>query len=71
MEHHLPPKERSDSATKIRGVFLHKKSGRFRVHFNVIGKYTDLGYFDTPESAACAANKFRLKEYGEFSGACS
>lgn len=59
---------RVDSVTGVRGVYLHKKSGRFRVHFKVNGKYIHLGYFKSEKDASETAYSYRRSIFGDFSG---
>lgn len=45
---------RSDSRSGLRGVQIHKQTGRWRARIKVAGRYRHLGLFDSPEEASRA-----------------
>lgn len=59
-------KLRADSRTGLKGVGLHKPTGRFRARVRVLGAVVDEGLFDTAAEAAAVAVRRRDQLHGEF-----
>lgn len=59
-------KSHKDSATGLKGVFPHRKSGKFRSRFMVRGETIDLGLFDTAEAASAAYQRAAKAIRGDF-----
>lgn len=57
---------RSDSRTNLKGVGLHKQTGKFRARVRSMGEVHNLGLFESPESAAASAKEARERIHGRF-----
>jgi len=57
---------RSDSKSGIKGVWMHKRLGRWTSQINLNGKKKHLGLFDTPEEAGAAYQKASAEMFGEY-----
>src|SRR5262249_440843 len=58
--------QRKRSTCKYKGVFLCRRTGRFRAQIALNRKRTYLGYFDNEEDAARAYNAKAIELFGEF-----
>lgn len=56
----------ASSSTGIRGVDLHKATGRYRARIRVDGKRIELGQYDTAEEAGAAYRKAQIEHHGDF-----
>lgn len=56
----------SHNKSGFKGVTWHKKGGHWRATIRLNGKYTHLGYFDTPAEAHAAYCKAADELHGEF-----
>ena len=59
-------KLRRDNKVGLKGVCWSKPAKRWRAYGKMNGKQVHLGYFDTPEEAHEAYQKYALANYGEF-----
>lgn len=59
-------KPRSGSTTGMKGVYLHKPSGRYQASIRVNGKNLSQGMYDSITEAAKAYNKAARKYFGDF-----
>jgi hypothetical protein len=57
---------RTDSSSGIKGVSLHKQTGKWRARMTVDGKKKCLGLFDTIEAAHAARVSAGIEHHGEF-----
>jgi hypothetical protein len=58
--------QRKQGTSKYKGVFLCRRTGRFRARIALNRKRTYLGYFDNEEDAARAYNAKAIELFGEF-----
>jgi hypothetical protein len=56
----------TNNTTGFKGVSWHKKSRKYRAQIMVCGKYTNIGYFSTPETAYAAYQSAMYANHGEF-----
>lgn len=57
---------RKDNTSGVKGVHLHKKSGRWIAQLNIKGRRTALGRFPTKDAAAEAYNAAARELHGEY-----
>lgn len=57
---------RKDSATGVKGVFLHPSTGRYRAKIKFNNKQIHIGYFDTLADAATAYATKANELFGQF-----
>jgi len=57
---------RTNSASRLRGAYLHPKTGKWQSHITVRGKHAYLGLFDTPEAAHAAYVAAARSAFGEY-----
>jgi hypothetical protein len=57
----------ANNTSEIKGVSMHKRSGRWRADIQVAKKFMFLGLFDTKEAAATAYELASYLHHGEFS----
>jgi len=65
-ENHRNVSLRSDSTSGIKGVSLHKETGKWRAHIKINGKAKHLGLFHTIEEAARVRQAAADKIHGQF-----
>ena len=58
---------RKDNKSGFRGVYLCKRSGKYRVNIRIDGKYVSLGSFDTAEEASVVYTAKTEELRGKFS----
>ncbi len=56
----------SQNTTRIRGVYLDRRTGRYRARIKVQGKIHDLGYCTTLEEAIAARREGEEQYFGTF-----
>jgi len=59
-------KIRADNSTGVKGVGIHKQTGKYRARIKANKREYNLGLFDTVELAAIAINAKRAELHGEF-----
>jgi hypothetical protein len=57
---------RRDSSIGLKGVVLHRSTGKYRARLWIDGKFRSLGLHDTPEAAHAAYLAEAKREHGEY-----
>lgn len=65
-ENHWNKGAHKDSKSGVKGVFFHKRTGRWEAQIMALGKRYHLGYFFKKEKAATAYNQAAIELHGEF-----
>lgn len=65
-ENHWNKGAHKDSKSGLKGVFFHKRTGKWEAQIMALGKRYHLGYFFEKERAAVEYNNAAIKLHGEF-----
>lgn len=65
-ENHWNKGAHKDSKSGLKGVFFHKRTGKFEAQIMALGKRYHLGYFFKKEEAAIAYNQAAMELHREF-----
>jgi AP2 domain/HNH endonuclease len=65
-ENSFNAQRRKDNTSGFKGVYWHRRIGKWQAEVVAHRKRNHLGYYDTPEQAAEVARAFREKVHGEF-----